>query len=135
HRRMASSIAALASSLQGVAARLQSIASGRPTASSELDSRDLEDDTVSDARPSEDGSTSLSSPSEVISDELRLVESFVARARALPHDSKAESLVKAVELILERPADRQKVVVFTESLTTQDYLRDLLMQRLPISTE
>jgi hypothetical protein len=38
-------------------------------------------------------------------------------------------------LILERPADRQKVVVFTESLKTQDYLRDLLLQNLPITIE
>ena len=70
-----------------------------------------------------------------MNDELSLVESFVERARALPHDSKAQSLVKAVRLILEKPADRQKVVIFTESLTTQDYLRDLLLQGLPITSE
>ena len=119
HRRMASSIAALASSLDGVVTRLQSIAGGHPDAGSVSDLRDLEDDAADNHKAAEDGSTSPSAPPESVRDELSLVQSFVKRARALPHDSKAQSLVQAVRLILERPADRQKVVIFTESLTTQ----------------
>ena len=57
--------------------------------------------------------------------ELARVEDFVRRARALPRDSKAASLVQAVRMVMDRPADRRKVVIFTESLTTQDYLRGL----------
>ena len=66
---------------------------------------------------------------ESIRDELARVEDFVARARALPQDSKAASLVKAVRLVLDRPPGRRKVVIFTESLTTQDYLRRLLIEQ------
>ena len=70
-----------------------------------------------------------------IEDELALVESFVERARSLPHDSKAASLVKAVRMVLDRPADRRKMVVFTESLTTQDYLQGLLIRQTELRDE
>ena len=70
-----------------------------------------------------------------IAAELALVESFVQRARDLPHDSKAESLIHAVRMVTGRAPDRQKVVIFTESLTTQDYLRDLLIERAGIDEQ
>ena len=60
------------------------------------------------------------------------MEEFVRRARALPEDSKAASLVKAVRLVMDRPPDRRKVLIFTESLTTQRYLRDLLVRETPL---
>ena len=55
-------------------------------------------------------------------------------ARALREDSKARALVRAVRWLRERAAGREgggsgKVVVFTESLTTQEYLRAL--RRVP----
>ena len=66
--------------------------------------------------------------STTIDDELRQVEDFVRRARSLPHDSKAHSLVKVVRSIGGRRGGNAKLVVFTESLTTQEYLRDLLIE-------
>jgi hypothetical protein len=132
HRLMASSIAALASGLEGVAARLRNMARGRPGAADESALHDLEEE-VENAAPAGDEAVESGVAIDAVNDELSLVESFVQRARALPHDSKAQSLLKAVQLILERPADRQKVVVFTESLTTQDYLRNLLLQNLPVT--
>ena len=36
-------------------------------------------------------------------------------------------------MILGRPEGQRKVVVFTESLTTQDYLRDLLLEQTELS--
>jgi hypothetical protein len=134
HRLMASSIAALASGLEGVASRLRHIASGRPAAVDDSALRDLEDDNNDGAAVGDDAMVP-NAPLESVTDELRLVESFIRRAQALPHDSKAQSLITAVQLILERPADRKKVVVFTESLRTQDYLRDLLLQTLPITDD
>jgi adenine-specific DNA-methyltransferase len=132
HRLMASSIAALAKGLEGVASRLRNMAGGRPGAATESSLKDLEDDGNEGAAAGDDG-ISAQAALESVKDELSLVESFIRRAKTLPHDSKAQSLIKAVKLILERPSDRQKVVVFTESLTTQDYLRDLLLQQLPIT--
>jgi adenine-specific DNA-methyltransferase len=131
HRLMASSIAALARGLEGVASRLRNIARGHAGVGDDPALRDLEDDGDDGGAVGDDPMLSQA-PLESVNNELSLVESFIRRARVLPHDSKAQSLIKAVQLILERPADRQKVVVFTESLTTQDYLRDLLLQNLPV---
>ena len=63
------------------------------------------------------------------------MEGFIRRARALPEDSKAASLVKAVRLVMDRPPDRRKVLIFTESLTTQRYLRDLLTAKTSLGEQ
>ena len=145
HRRMASSNAALAKSLEGVAARLRKLVGGTPETAEDLDD-DLEERLDGDDEglaPSPAGQThrqeapsSIPRPDQAaIRAELDRVESFVRRARALPEDSKAESLVKVVQLVLDRPEDRRKVLIFTESLTTQDYLRDLLVRKTPLTEQ
>ena len=133
---MASSTAALAASLDRVASRLRTRLAGDsdPGAVTAF-TGDLEDDppdvapTTDDNAPPADteGGTELERASA--REELALVEDFARRARALPHDGKADSLVKAVRLVMARPEDRRKVVIFTESLTTQDYLRRLLLEQ------
>ena len=131
HRRMASSTAALAQSLEKVAERLQRMLDGQVTSDAARDLLiDLEEDEASDESQwvvRDDAAEPPAGPA--IRDELGTVESFIARARALPNDSKAESLVQAVRMTMERDAGRQKVVIFTESLVTQDYLRNLLIAR------
>ena len=137
HRRMASSIAALARSLEGVARRLRGLLRSGGGEDDAADLADLEE--VNEPIPSiadEDPGNlpalapeaALPSPAAV-ERELGEIEDFIARARALPEDSKAESLLRAVELMMDRPADRRKLLIFTESLTTQEYLRDLLVGR------
>src|SRR4029077_6787467 len=67
-----------------------------------------------------------------------LVEGFISRANALSSDSKARALLQAVGLVLRRAGEGKgsgKVVIFTESLTTQDYLRDLLLQSRLVDDE
>jgi adenine-specific DNA-methyltransferase len=128
HRRMASSVAALAASLENVAVRLRHRAAGRPVkedASEVL--HDLEEDDAIEE-------TGVDGPAEPgrgpIAAELARVEGFVARARALPHDAKARSFQDAIRVILELGQNGDgsgKAVVFTESLTTQEYLRKLLL--------
>src|SRR5262249_8084140 len=62
--------------------------------------------------------------------ELSRVESFVARARSLPNDAKARSFQEAIRVVLDlgrQDRGSGKAVVFTESITTQDYLRRLLL--------
>ncbi len=141
HRRMASSTAALASSLGRVAERLRGMLRGDAADVASDFSDDLEDE----AEDSDAAESPRSEPMELevetvpdrqgVRDELALVESFVERARSLPHDSKAASLVKAVRMVLDRPPDRRKMVVFTESLTTQDYLRGLLIRQTELRDE
>lgn len=134
HRRMASSLRALAASLRNVADRLRAELGDdeeavRQTVLAFVDDEeeeyeeDRDDDTV-DVPEHEDPGARL------VRRELERVEEFIRRAESLPGDSKARALIEAVRLIGERGARGEgsgKVVIFTESLTTQDYLEDLLL--------
>ncbi len=134
HRRMASSIPALAESLDRVASRLRGMLGDGDAG--ELAVADFVRDLEEEDEVAENGAGAATAQvrplpveAEAIRDELARVEDFVRRARALPRDSKAASLVQAVRMVMDRPADRRKVVIFTESLTTQDYLRGLLLEQ------
>ena len=135
HRRMASSTAALAASLYRVAGRLRALLEGDSDPGTLLAfAGDLEDDPMDATPTTEDAASPVAEAAgetavdgAAAREELALVEDFARRARALPRDSKADSLVTAVRLVVARPEDRRKVVIFTESLTTQDYLRKLLL--------
>ena len=127
HRRMASSIPALAASLENVAARLRRLKAGQRATLSTDDLRDLEDE-----EETEGANEEQTAPADTgaVGKELSLVEDFVARARSLPHDAKARSFKEAIRVVLERGRDGRgsgKAVVFTESITTQEYLRRLLL--------
>jgi adenine-specific DNA-methyltransferase len=127
HRRMASSLPALAASLERVAARLRALLAGSQTDLSDL-VRELAADLEEEME--EDGFLALeeseASESGPVQAELERVEELARRASSLPGDSKAEALVQAVRLVLQR-GDQAKLVIFTESLTTQDYLQRLLL--------
>ena len=126
HRIMASSTAALANSLERVADRLRRMRQGSPAAEGADLVESLTGDLDDDELPEVDDDPGIER-SSTIDDELTRVEDFVRRARSLPHDSKAHSLVKVVRSIGDRRGGNAKLVVFTESLTTQEFLRDLLI--------
>ena len=136
-RRMASSKAALAASLKGVAARLQRMRQGDAAE----DAADLDDlEAEPDPAPTTDETTPVpASPprpaAAQIAEELDRVQNFIRRAETLPDDTKAEGLVEVVRGLLDRPPDRRKVLIFTESLTTQDYLRDLLVEKTTLNEQ
>src|SRR6202142_2984047 len=128
HRRMASSIDALAASLENVASRLRRLQSGvdsEDTVSSilgDLEDEEEIDESSEEPTPRIDGAT--------LTAELVRVEGFVARARSLPNDAKARSFQDAIKVVLDLGRDGRgsgKAVVFTESITTQEYLRRLLL--------
>ncbi|HXB70922.1 MAG TPA: SNF2-related protein [Candidatus Acidoferrales bacterium] len=132
HRLMGSSIKALASSLRKVAERLNSMLLGRletpATLLNDLDDADgVEEDADAEAAP-EPEESELPDP-QVVEAELERVRGFIARADTLLRDSKAEKLIDVMRVIGERPPERRRVVIFTESLVTQAYLRDLLIER------
>ena len=134
HRRMASSNAALAASLTGVAARLrQLLGRGAPDDAQDFD--DLEEDAEDMALPEVPQADIPRLDRAAVRAELDRVESFIHRANTLPADSKAEALVSVVKLVMDRPPDRRKVLVFTESLTTQSYLQDLLARKTPLTEQ
>jgi superfamily II DNA or RNA helicase len=128
HRRMASSLAALAASLENVAARLRRLGDGQPGTNDATESSyDLEEEDEIE-EPTEDSPVPTSRSG--VAAELARVEAFVARAQSLPHDAKARSFQDAIRVILDLGRDGSgsgKAVVFTESLTTQEYLRKLLL--------
>lgn len=128
HRRMASSIDALAASLENVAARLRRLQAGVRSDDTVINVlRDLEDEDESE-EPSEEPFTPIDRAS--VAAELIRVEDFVTRARSLPNDAKARSFQEAIKVMLDLGRDGRgsgKAVVFTESITTQEYLRRLLV--------
>lgn len=139
HRTMASSIPALARSLERVATRLDRQLQGLPEPKSDQTfmsfAADLEDELEEDEEGSSGDSSGPPSPSPStvrIRAELQRVRDFVRRAKSLPGDGKAQCLVDVVKIVLEhgRSGTRSgKVVVFTESLTTQDYLATVLVEK------
>jgi hypothetical protein len=128
HRRMASSIKALAASLENVATRLRHLQAGSR-------SDDLVVELLEDLEDEEEvGESSEESAPRIdhatLAAELSRVEGFVARARSLPNDAKARSFQDAIRVILDLARDDRgsgKAVVFTESITTQEYIRHLLL--------
>jgi len=145
HRRMASSLRALAESLQRVAQRLRDRLARRGHVVSDDNTQFLQEmaaDLEEDADPavSIDGEdpeatsnepTPITETDEGIRAELEVVAGFAARAGQLGHDSKARRLLEALRFVQNRGAQglgSGKAVIFTESLTTQDYLRSLLLE-------
>jgi len=124
HRRMASSIPALAASLENVAARLRRLRAGRPAAQDAIaqDALEVLHDLEEDEEIEIDGEDAPAPGNQAaVAAELARVEGFVARARSLPHDAKARSFQDAIRVVLDRGRDSQgsgKAVVFTESITT-----------------
>lgn len=128
HRRMASSHRALGKSLTRVAERLRGLLAG--------DDHDLASELVDDLEerdelaPTDTDEGALPSPASVGA-ELALVEGLIERLAALRTDSKALALLEAVRIqneVMERGEGSGKLVIFTESLGTQEYLRELLLE-------
>ncbi|HEY2737012.1 MAG TPA: SNF2-related protein, partial [Thermoanaerobaculia bacterium] len=135
HRRMASSIPALAKSLENVAARLRRLAAGFSVGDSgdsldiDEDLKDLEEDEEIENESIAEDASAPKDPGALAA-ELARVEEFIARAKSLPSDAKARSFQDAIRVVLDLGRDGSgsgKAVVFTESITTQEYLRDLLL--------
>jgi superfamily II DNA or RNA helicase len=131
HRLMASSVAALAESLRKVAQRLDRLLhSGIPERDLSF-LQDLDDEELRYSVEEEEGNEeerAAPDPAKVAK-ELQRVRDFIQRAETLPRDSKADKLIDVMRIIGERPAERRRVVIFTESLETQKYLQNLLTTR------
>ncbi len=132
HRQMASSVKALAASLRKVADRLRKMLAGKSPEELEAEEADLVQD-LEDELEETEIDEGAPPPPDRIRAELARVEEFIGRAEALPRDSKAIALVKAVKLVLARAEQGHgsgKIVIFTESLRTQEYIRELLLADL-----
>ena len=141
HRLMASSHAAFSVGLQRVAKRLQKMLDddGKPPDWNDDITREiaeeLEDDDwlIEEDEPDEERLDPA-----VIQAELERVTSFIRRAKLLKSDAKALRMLDAVRLVNERGrsgAGSGKVVIFTESLTTQEYIKKQLVSGLELAEE
>jgi adenine-specific DNA-methyltransferase len=126
HRLMGSSIAALTASLRKVAARLDRMLAGHTPDQVDTLLDDLEDDEIQIEPEAEEKAVI---DLKLVEKELGRVRSFISLAETLRRDSKADKLLDVMRVIAERPAGRQRAVIFTESLVTQSYLEDLLVDR------
>ncbi len=134
HRRMGSSVRALAASLRRVEKRLSQMLEGREDKLAAVTFfHDLEDaDVLEEAELDEDTGEPIDEAA--VLEERALVASFAKRAEELTVDNKAQALIRAVRTTLSRASEGDgdgpsaKVVIFTESLTTQDYLRGILIE-------
>jgi hypothetical protein len=135
HRRMASSLAALAASLERVAERLERLARGDDVEDDEavvgelLGDLELDDDDMALPEVERDGPPPAS---DAFGAEQARVRGYIERAKQLAGegDAKLRALRRALAWVFERAAadgTSDKVVVFTESVTTQDYLREQLV--------
>lgn len=133
HRRMASSTRALATSLERVAARLRAELAEQQSsddADVEITVKDLEETDIDELEANGEVSEERP-PRAAVESELARVEDFVRRARSLVNDDgKLGALVTALGFVTDQ-ARRQKgagkLVVFTESLVTQDHIRERLL--------
>lgn len=128
HRRMGSSVRALADSLETVADRLARRLTGKDDATMQMFADDLEDDDDVPVVPSSDDPVTVAP--RRLEDELKRVTRLAQRARSLSVDSKARQAIAAIRMVLARGDAQEgsgKVVIFTEAISTQDYLRDVLI--------
>ena len=138
HRRMGSSLAALRASLVKVAERLRRELAGQSDKSWDdlveemaLEFEEDLDDVPELATEAADESPADELPSvERFRAELVRVEGFIASAQALDRDSKAVCLLDTLLKVIRERGDSGegtvKVVIFTESVTTQEFLFELL---------
>lgn len=135
HRLMASSTRALAKALAGVARRLRKLAEDPSKdiepeplgAEADSDDEDVLSAVVeADARPRPDPAA--------IEEEWMRVSGYIERARGLgAEDGKFRALLQALRQVLDRTEGARKMVIFTESLVTQEYLRERLVESRLVS--
>jgi superfamily II DNA/RNA helicase len=61
--------------------------------------------------------------------EIETIDGFIEKAKAIKHESKAQALLTALEnafFILQEKGASRKALIFTESIKTQNFLRDFL---------
>jgi adenine-specific DNA-methyltransferase len=132
HRRMASSTRALAASLERVAERLRRMIAGEAAPTDELASfvGDL-DDAELPASADALAAPAHATPASLQAELLR-VEGYVTRALAVAEtDGKFQALQQALDFVkhaAEHGQGADKLVIFTESLVTQEHLRAQLIK-------
>ena len=136
---LASSSPAIAATLDTLRARLESlrdeqVGNDPEFAEKLIASEDIEDELLDDILAEDETSEPGDDRVEVIDrqkikEEIELLRDLATRARAIPVDTKSETLLKALEIGFVQMVETgaaQKALIFTESRRTQDYLKAFL---------
>ena len=130
---LASSTPALLGTLDVIRTRLIDMQTSAKRSSESLFAmleEDLED--WEEAEDEEDGGETETIDFKLLADEIAQVDGFIKQARALTHDSKAQSLLAALDTGLKKMRQTgaaDKAVIFTESVRTQEYLFEFLSSK------
>lgn len=121
-RMVTSSTAAIRQSLER---RLRVLLEQR-TRVGNLTEEDLDELNIEDGV--EDALEAISLDMELEIEELQTIIALAKQAQFQNQDAKVEPLLNEIDAILSEDHD-QKIIIFTEFVATQDYLRDLLVNR------
>ena len=141
---LASSSHAVVNTLKTIKSRLELLRDEKLTEDNFLEhlieDDDLEDEYLEDDSFDEELSKLLSDEEreatgikrniEKINAEIDEIQSYIDQANAITTDTKAKALLQALELGFEKMAETgaaRKVIIFTESRRTQEYLADFLI--------
>lgn len=140
---LASSSHAVVNTLEAIKKRLEALRDDKEEATDFLEALieddDLEDDYLDDeAAPflldeeqqkQKEAEHAKQKDIATIQAEIDEISAYIDQARAIKTDTKAEALLKALDLGFERMAEMgaaRKVIIFTESRRTQEYLSEFL---------
>lgn len=132
---LASSSFAVSGTLKTMCSRLQNILDGLPQDDKKfiddlIYSQDIEDDLIDDEEDViDDDIKELEFNREKLVAEIQELDSYIAMAEAITTDSKSHALLTALEIGFDSMANmgaHKKVLIFTESRRTQEYLKNFL---------
>lgn len=136
---LASSSLAIAATLDALRERLESLRDEQVTNDPELterliESEEIEDELLDDILANDTQSDAVDGRLGIVDrqklkEEIKHLERLSAMAREIPVDTKAQTLLKSLDIGFAQMAETgaaRKVVIFTESRRTQDYLKAFL---------
>ncbi len=135
---LASSSLAIAGTLDTLRARLETLRDEQvkddPVFAERLiESEEIEDELLDEILADEiegDAETATAPVDRMkLKEEIEILQSLATRARAIPVDTKSETLLKALDIGFAQMAETgaaRKALIFTESRRTQDYLKGFL---------
>lgn len=133
---LASSTAAITNTLKVMKDRLVAIRSEAAVTKSFIEDltfdEELEDELLEEFGDSDFENINENIDSQKLDEEIQNLSSLITQAQNVKTDAKSNTLLEAIEIGFEKldgMGANKKVVIFTESRRTQDYLFDFLTQR------
>lgn len=126
---LSSSTFAVVNTLSVIKKRLNCILEGKPTDDSQI-FNDEENEIVDEYNESESEEKSVEINFEKIKNELIAINECLELSSSIKTDEKAKKLLEAISFLMQNASDdrAKKILIFTESRRTQDYLFRYLLE-------